>query len=417
VTEASLAQVINAIRPAIGDRDGGVVRTVHGYGYAFAAEIEAQPAARHSTRHPIYWLFYAAKDLGLPDGKHVIGRDPALAVCLDSPKVSRHHARATVSGESAILEDLGSKNGVFFRGERITDPTPLRSGDEIRIGSLTLVFRVVTRLQSTEAGRPARAQIARRNAFRHILHVRRPKAATLAAVARAACLPLVLTMYAAGIAHAQDDVQPRMQLWSKALGVECTHCHTDGNWPDASKPTFDFAQRMKRMVDGINAGPLRSVGSVTCWTCHRGRAIPARLPRESWQKIQTEHQAEFDGNANRGLAMSVYAASLGVTCSHCHEDQDRSANSKRPKGDGGGDGENLRRHPHLFRLAPAGHTVLHVPPGPHQPGKVALTHGPARHLRLPRPSHQDASSIGPQQPALDERGQYVHCARASGMEL
>lgn len=122
-----------------------------------------------------------------------------------------------------------------------------------------------------------------------------------------------------------------MQLWARALGVECTHCHTDGNWPDASKPTFDFAQRMKRMVDGLNAGPLKSVGSVTCWTCHRGRAIPARLPRESWQKIQAEHQAEFDGNANRGLAMSVYAASLGVTCSHCHEDQDRSANSRPPK--------------------------------------------------------------------------------------
>jgi len=138
-------------------------------------------------------------------------------------------------------------------------------------------------------------------------------------------------MCAAGIAHAQDDVQPRMQLWSKALGVECTHCHTDGNWPDASKPTFDFAQRMKRMMDGLNAGPLKSVGSVTCWTCHRGRAIPARLPRESWQKIQAEHQAEFDGNTNRGLAMSVYAASLGVTCSHCHEDQDRAANTKQPK--------------------------------------------------------------------------------------
>ena len=152
VTEASLARVINEIRAAIGDRarDGGVVRTVHGYGYAFAAEIEAQPAARHSTRHPICWLFYGAKDLGLPDGEHVIGRDPAVAVCLDSPKVSRHHARITVSGESAILEDLSSKNGVFVRGERITDPTPLRSGDEIRIGSLTLVFRVVTRLQSTE---------------------------------------------------------------------------------------------------------------------------------------------------------------------------------------------------------------------------------------------------------------------------
>jgi hypothetical protein len=151
VTEASLARVINEIRAAIGDRarDGGVVRTVHGYGYAFAAELEA-PAQSRDSRQPICWLFSDRSDVGLPDGEHVIGRDPAAAVCLDSPKVSRHHARLTVTGESAILEDLGSKNGVFVHGERLMGPTPLTSGDQIRIGSHSLVFRVVSRWRSTE---------------------------------------------------------------------------------------------------------------------------------------------------------------------------------------------------------------------------------------------------------------------------
>jgi hypothetical protein len=128
---------------------------------------------------------------------------------------------------------------------------------------------------------------------------------------------------------AQTVVPERMQAWSKALGVECTHCHVDGQWADASKPTFAFAQRMMRMVDGLNAGVMKDLGGVTCWTCHRGRSIPARLARETWEKIRAEHLAEF-GGPNRAIAMSVYAASLGVDCSHCHE-TDRKANTKAPK--------------------------------------------------------------------------------------
>lgn len=120
-----------------------------------------------------------------------------------------------------------------------------------------------------------------------------------------------------------------MQAWSKALGVECTHCHAGDNWTDTSKPAFDFARRMMRMVAGLNAGPMKDLGGVTCWTCHRGKPTPARLARAIWEKIRDDHAAEFDG-PNRAIAMSVYAASLGVDCSHCH-DTDRKANTKAPK--------------------------------------------------------------------------------------
>ena len=129
---------------------------------------------------------------------------------------------------------------------------------------------------------------------------------------------------------AQEDVQPRMRAWSRALGVECTHCHVENAWTDASKPVFEFAQRMNRMVSGINAGPLKDLGGITCWTCHRGRTAPARLPRESWEKIRADHLAEFADRPNRAIAMSVYAASLGVDCSHCHE-TDRTLNTKPPQ--------------------------------------------------------------------------------------
>ena len=134
---------------------------------------------------------------------------------------------------------------------------------------------------------------------------------------RTASLALVLLMMSAPVL-AQDAVQARMTLWSKALGVACTHCHVGGAWTDSTKPNYEFAQRMSRMVRGLNSGPLKDVEPITCWTCHRGQARPARLPAASWQSIRDQHVGEFT-SPNSSLTMSVYSASLGVECSHCHE--------------------------------------------------------------------------------------------------
>jgi hypothetical protein len=142
--------------------------------------------------------------------------------------------------------------------------------------------------------------------------------------------PLLGVLLFSGTLSAQDDVQTRMQAWARALGVECTHCHVDGAWTDASKPVFEFAQRMNRMVSALNSGPLKDIASVSCWTCHRGRTAPLRLQRESWEKIRADHAAEFADRPNRAIAMSVYTASLGVDCAHCHE-SDRALNTKPQK--------------------------------------------------------------------------------------
>ena len=118
---------------------------------------------------------------------------------------------------------------------------------------------------------------------------------------------------------AQTDTQARMRAWSTALGVQCTHCHVADAWTDGSKPTHEFAQRMRRMVDALNTGALTRVEPITCWTCHRGQPRPARLPRSLWEGIQSAHTADFATKPDRAVAMSVYSASLGVECTHCHE--------------------------------------------------------------------------------------------------
>ncbi|MGQ0735963.1 MAG: photosynthetic reaction center cytochrome c subunit family protein [Acidobacteriota bacterium] len=145
-----------------------------------------------------------------------------------------------------------------------------------------------------------------------------------------AALTLLLLATAAAPVRAQEDIHARMQAWSRALGVECEHCHVRDRWTDSSKPTFAFSQRMMRMVDGLNAGPMKELGGVTCWTCHRGRSIPARLPRALWEGVRDSRAADFKDRPDRALAMAVYAASLGVDCSHCQEPGDWAAATKAP---------------------------------------------------------------------------------------
>ncbi len=70
-----------------------------------------------------------------------IGRDPRARVPLDSPLVSRQHARIDPGPQGGYtLTDLHSKNGTFVNGRRVTHAA-LRSGDVIRIGPFKFVYQ------------------------------------------------------------------------------------------------------------------------------------------------------------------------------------------------------------------------------------------------------------------------------------
>ena len=59
-------------------------------------------------------------------GRHnILGREEHAAVFIDSPMISRRHAKITVAEDRVILEDLGSKNGTYVSNRRITVPTEL----------------------------------------------------------------------------------------------------------------------------------------------------------------------------------------------------------------------------------------------------------------------------------------------------
>jgi DNA-binding winged helix-turn-helix (wHTH) protein len=151
VVEANLANLIAEIRKALGDdaRDPQFIRTVHGFGYAFCGAVTERPAQRAAAPGNC-WLIWEHGHVALADGENLIGRDRDVTVWLDSTTVSRHHARISVRPEQVTIEDLGSKNGTYVRGERITSAIPLTDGDQIAVGSVVLTFRGLACTPSTE---------------------------------------------------------------------------------------------------------------------------------------------------------------------------------------------------------------------------------------------------------------------------
>jgi DNA-binding winged helix-turn-helix (wHTH) protein len=153
VTEASLFGLIREIRLVLGEdpRHPRFIRTLHGFGYAFAAGADdAAAGIRPDPSHPTFWIL-ADSQVRLAEGVNILGRDPDATVWFDRPGVSRRHARIVVNNGEAAIEDLESTNGTWLRDERVTGPTPLADGDVIRLGPVAVTFRIRRAAASTEA--------------------------------------------------------------------------------------------------------------------------------------------------------------------------------------------------------------------------------------------------------------------------
>jgi DNA-binding winged helix-turn-helix (wHTH) protein len=143
VSETSLAALITQLRKALGDTsDGGrVIRTLHRVGYAFIGEAAVAGQAP-VTATPVCRLIWRGDSIEVPGGESVIGRDHGCAVQIDADSVSRHHARLSVTGREASIEDLGSKNGTWVAGARIHGTVPLADGTNVRLGSEIVRFEL-----------------------------------------------------------------------------------------------------------------------------------------------------------------------------------------------------------------------------------------------------------------------------------
>jgi pSer/pThr/pTyr-binding forkhead associated (FHA) protein len=78
----------------------------------------------------------------LPSGtkdRFTIGRDAACDLVLSNMTVSRTHADLRREADGWLLSDAGSTNGTRLNGWRVTEPVPIRAGDQVTFGALTLV--------------------------------------------------------------------------------------------------------------------------------------------------------------------------------------------------------------------------------------------------------------------------------------
>lgn len=79
----------------------------------------------------------------LQDMVCTLGRTPDNTIVIDSPRISRHHAQIRLLPEGAVIEDMGSTNGTWVNGRRLTSPHRLSHGDTIGLADY-ITFRFET---------------------------------------------------------------------------------------------------------------------------------------------------------------------------------------------------------------------------------------------------------------------------------
>ncbi|MGI9585514.1 MAG: FHA domain-containing protein [Acidimicrobiia bacterium] len=118
-----LWQVARAIRSHVGVNPG---TKVDGY----AAELVVLTGSDDEARR-----------VRLRNQGHVVGRSADSDIPVDDPYASEFHARVGLQDGRVVVHDLGSTNGTYVNGRRVTSPTTVTRGDTVQIGKTILEVR------------------------------------------------------------------------------------------------------------------------------------------------------------------------------------------------------------------------------------------------------------------------------------
>jgi pSer/pThr/pTyr-binding forkhead associated (FHA) protein len=112
---------------------------------AAAPKTRRQPKQKARKGSPTHVLVVDGANKGeradLAQAPILIGRGADAAIRLDDDYVSTRHARIAASGDQWFVEDLGSTNGTYIGSARLTQPTTLTLGTQVRIGKTLLELR------------------------------------------------------------------------------------------------------------------------------------------------------------------------------------------------------------------------------------------------------------------------------------
>lgn len=86
----------------------------------------------------------ARQEIPITRSPRTIGRDPACDIRVPAASISRRHCEVSFDEDedSVTIKDLGSSNGTFVNGQKISGETELTPGDTVRIGPFVLVVRM-----------------------------------------------------------------------------------------------------------------------------------------------------------------------------------------------------------------------------------------------------------------------------------
>lgn len=88
-----------------------------------------------------------------------------------------------------------------------------------------------------------------------------------------------------------DQLIPSMQFISASLGVECDFCHVEHAFDKDDKKPKQIARKMMGMMITINQENFDSHKEVTCYSCHRGQAMPVGIPSVATEASASEPKA------------------------------------------------------------------------------------------------------------------------------
>lgn len=113
--------------------DGGIIRIGDSLGNSITLKIQLGGTPQSTQTVKLNQAHLAAHP------RLVIGRDPGSDLCLNSPLISWRHAEIVRTAAGHELRDLGSTNGTFVNGRRVTRHN-LQLSDQIQIGSYRLIY-------------------------------------------------------------------------------------------------------------------------------------------------------------------------------------------------------------------------------------------------------------------------------------
>ncbi len=137
------------------------------------------------------------------DREIVVGRSSELDMVLVEDMVSRKHAKITATGDSILIQDLGSTNGTFVNGEKIKK-VRLKEGDRILIGT-SIVKLVAVDSANALSEEKARENLRQTGQRQNVSSTNKPMSGSIEEIPLPDLLQLLSTSRKSGVLSVRGD--------------------------------------------------------------------------------------------------------------------------------------------------------------------------------------------------------------------